>query len=212
MASTITVKDVKLRLVSAAVDHLLKWCSDTYLRLRTQSSSLLFVVATCDKRGLNRKPFKFPQRAGTMIQYASRWKQLLIYAIRTSSIDEAQREKLYGIQFTDDQLSIIQELNPLAEGLALDDVPINPIFQSCNPSHQGHAAPAENPFEVMEEIDNDIMSDDSDEEEEEENEEDDNSKDHMRIDKPAATVMTESPDVDCIMVLSSAVDVNHDHR
>ena len=169
----IRVEDVKLRLVGAAVDQILKWCSETYLRLRTESSSLLFVLATCEKRGLNRQPFKFPQRASTMIQYASKWKQLLIYAIRTSLTDEKQREELYGIRFTEEQLLIIQELIGLVDGLTLEDISANPIFEFCD---QEITAAGENGSEETKQIDNN----DSEEERDEDEEEDDNGDNHSK--------------------------------
>jgi len=128
------VEDLKIQLLSAAVDQLLEWCSATYIRLRGSSSSLLLILATCEKRELSHRPFKFPQRASTVLKYMRLWKHFLFYVIRTSSIDEGLRDKLYGIQYLPDQLRTIQELLLLSDELTLADVPPNPIFDE-GPAH-----------------------------------------------------------------------------
>ena len=128
------MEDLKIQLLSAAVDQLLEWCSATYIRLRGSSSSLLLILATCEKRELSHRPFKFPQRASTVLKYMRLWKHFLFYVIRTSSIDEGLRDKLYGIQYLPDQLRTIQELLLLSDELTLADVPPNPIFDE-GPAH-----------------------------------------------------------------------------
>src|SRR6266496_4757458 len=56
------------------------------------------------------QPFHLPQEPTTVKRYVSHWKHLFFYVLRTSMLDRDTRERLYGIQFTDDQLTIIRQL------------------------------------------------------------------------------------------------------
>lgn len=43
-------------------------------------------------------------------EYVNYWKQFIFYILRTSLLDEATRDRIYGIRFSEDQLMIIQQL------------------------------------------------------------------------------------------------------
>ena len=144
-----------------------------------------------------------------MIEYASKWKQLLIYTIRNASIEATRREELYGIQFTNEQLLIIEELMELADGLTLQDIDANPIFESCESSNREFAeAEEENGSEETDAIDNDMASDGSDSDEDESDEGLNQTNDHSMW-TSATELANGSSDTDCIRVLLAT---NHDNQ
>jgi len=74
---------------------------------------------------------------------------------------------------------MIQELIHLADGLTLEDIPANSIFESCNTSDPGDTAAGENYSDGTNGHNNNIMSDYSDSDEDGNVEQDDNGDDYL---------------------------------
>src|SRR5208282_4491320 len=70
----------------------------------------LLWLKSCSSDDPNRRPFRLPQEPTTIKRYANLWKQFLFYALSTSLLNEVTRDQVYGIRFTDNQLTILQQL------------------------------------------------------------------------------------------------------
>ena len=53
--------------------------------------------------------------------YINHWKHLFFYVLRTSTLDPSTRDRLYEIQFTDNQLTIIHQLLEILDECDEDD-------------------------------------------------------------------------------------------
>jgi hypothetical protein len=106
----IKISEIKLRIVSEAMDKLSEWSLNTLARLKTNSNTLLLWLKSCRPDDPNRRPFGLPQEPTTVKRYVNLWKQFLFYVLRTSLLDEVTRDQVYGIRFTEEQLMILQQL------------------------------------------------------------------------------------------------------
>jgi len=61
------------------------------------------------------RPFKLVQKVSTEKQYVRYWKQFLFYCFRVYELDEKERQKVYGIEFTKEQLRCMKEVDDLLE-------------------------------------------------------------------------------------------------
>jgi hypothetical protein len=104
------INEAKLQIVSKAMDKLLKWALNSLTRLKTNSNTLLLWLKSCRSDDPNQRPFRLPQEPTTVKRYANLWKQFLFYILRTYLLDEITRDQVYGIRFTEDQLTILQQL------------------------------------------------------------------------------------------------------
>src|SRR5579864_6971541 len=95
------IGEAKLRIVSDAMDRLVRWALSTLTRLTRSSNNLLLWIKSCRREDPNRRPFRLPQEPTTVKRYVNHWKQFLFYVLRTSLLDESIREKTYGIYFTE---------------------------------------------------------------------------------------------------------------
>jgi hypothetical protein len=114
-ALTKETSDAQLRIVSKAMDKLLMWALNTLARMKRSSNTLLIWLRSCRFEDPNRRPFHLPQEPTTVKRYANLWKQFLFYVLRTSSLDESTRDREYGIHFTENQLTIIQQLREMLD-------------------------------------------------------------------------------------------------
>ena len=110
-----TISEAKLRVVSEAMDRLSQWALNTLTRLKRESSTLLMWLRSAHSDSPYPQPFHLPQEPTTVKRYVSHWKHLFFYVLRTSTLDRDTRDRLYGIQFTDDQLTIIGQLLELLD-------------------------------------------------------------------------------------------------
>ena len=101
---------VKLRIVEAALNRLMEWALKTLKRLTKTSNTLLIWLKSTTSRDPNKRAFRLPQEPTTVKTYVNQWRQFIFYCIRTALLDEATRERVYGIKFTEDQMRIIGEL------------------------------------------------------------------------------------------------------
>ena len=51
----------------------------------------------------DRRPFKKPQDTRTVTRYINYWKQFVYYCFRTDSLEPDRCQRIYGIEFTNEQ-------------------------------------------------------------------------------------------------------------
>src|SRR5437762_12137942 len=115
------ISEVKLRIISDAMDKLIQWALNTLTRLTRSSNNLLMWLKSCRRDDPNRRPFRLPQEPTTVKRYVNHWKQFLFYVLHTSLLDESIREEMYGIHFTESQLAIIRQLLEMLKECDDDD-------------------------------------------------------------------------------------------
>lgn len=109
------ISEVKLRIVSEAMERLVQWTLNTLKRLTRDSSTLLTWLKSCHSDRPDPLPFRLPQEPTTFKRYVNHWKQLIFYILRTFLLDESTRDRIYGIHFTEDQIMILEQLLELLD-------------------------------------------------------------------------------------------------
>jgi len=104
------ISEVKLWVVSDAVDKLIQWTLSTVTRLRRSSNMLLLWIKSYGFNDLNRCLFCLPQEPTMVKRYVNLWKQFLFYILHISLLEESTLDRVYGIHFTENQFMIIRQL------------------------------------------------------------------------------------------------------
>ena len=156
----LTLSEAKLRVLSHAIDRLMKWALKTHSSFKESSCTLLMWLRSCNADAPNHHPFRRPQEPTTIKRYGHRWKEFIFYVVRTFSLDEATRAREYGVQFTEDQALIIEQLCEI-----LDE------FEEAEMDHRQICWQEEDGDE--EDSDEDLDPDDLDEDDNEGQEDDD---------------------------------------
>ena len=98
----------RLQVLSQCFDRILMWGLET---LESTDWHICRWLRSPNRAECNPVPFRRPQNPGTLSRYSGYWKQLLYFSLRTALIDDEVRERIYGVEFTEQQMRLAQELS-----------------------------------------------------------------------------------------------------
>lgn len=96
-----------LKILSTAFDRIILWALDS---LNSTNWNLCCWLRSPARNEPSHRPFKMLQNKTTLASYSRSWKQCLHYCFRTALLDEDTRKRVYGIEFTAEQLRLIREV------------------------------------------------------------------------------------------------------
>jgi Orsellinic acid/F9775 biosynthesis cluster protein D len=102
-----TVREEWLRVLDTALDRIVKRATETLAHTPWPIRCWLRSPIRNDS---DRRPFERTQEPSTEARYIGYWRQMLYYCFRTCRLDPQLRQRVYGIQFTDEQERLILEI------------------------------------------------------------------------------------------------------
>ena len=101
------VSRCKLRVLGRAFDKIMTWSLET---LESTPWVIRSWLRSPQRSESDKRPFKRPLKLTSENRYIGHWKQFLYYVFRTALVDNDRRKLVYGIQFTEEQLTLITEI------------------------------------------------------------------------------------------------------
>jgi hypothetical protein len=111
------IRQTDLLILSRAMDRIIEWGMDT---LNSTPWGLRCWLRSPKRNEPDRRPFRKPQESSTVVKYTRYWKQFIYYCFRTAELESDKRKHLYGIEFTNEQERMIQEITLLLRQLDVD--------------------------------------------------------------------------------------------
>jgi hypothetical protein len=149
--------------------QILTWGFEKALARAKESLAVTSTVMCCWLRSVKRmepdpRPFKLVQKEATERRYTQLWKHFLYYCFRMGELDVDTRKRLFGVEFTGEQIRCMVQVEEIIDGMMAE--------------YHEESLSCESGSENDDDEDDDLYEDDSEDEDEsdKENSEDVQSK------------------------------------